>query len=44
MGNGDAKEHICMSHGHELRGGMPVGGACRMEENKGRKNGTTVMA
>ena len=27
MGNGEAKELICMTHGHELRGeGMLVGG------------------
>ena len=25
MGNGVAKEFICMTHGHELRGGMPEG-------------------
>ena len=27
MGNGEAKELICMTHGHELRGG----GECRQE-------------
>ena len=27
MGNGEAKEFMCMTHGHELRGGMLVGGA-----------------
>ena len=26
MGYGEAKELICMTHGHELRGGMQVGG------------------
>ena len=26
IGNGEAKEFICMTHGHELRGGMLVGG------------------
>ena len=26
MGNGEAKELICMTHGHEVRGGMQVGG------------------
>ena len=37
MGNGEAKELICMTHGHELRGGMLVGGSCRVEGNKGEK-------
>ena len=27
MGNGEAKELLCMTHGHELRWGMLVGGA-----------------
>ena len=46
MGNGEAKELICMTHGHELReGGILVGGRCRAEGNKGEeKNGTTVIA
>ena len=26
-----------MTHGHELRGGMLVGGGCRAEWNKGEK-------
>ena len=26
MGNGEAKELICMTHGHERRGGMVEGG------------------
>ena len=26
VGNVEAKELICMTHGHELRGGMQVGG------------------
>ena len=26
MGNGEAKELICMTHGHELRGGGDAGG------------------
>ena len=26
MGNGEAKELICVTHGHELRGGILVGG------------------
>ena len=38
MGNGEAKEFVCMSHGHELnRGGMLVGGWYRAERNKGEK-------
>ena len=36
IGNVEAKELICMTHGHELKGGE-----CRWEGNKG-KNGTTV--
>ena len=41
MGNAEAKELICMTHGHELVG---VGGY-RVEEKKGEeKNGTTVRA
>ena len=35
-GNGEAKELICTTHGHEL-GGMLVGGGCRVEGIKGRK-------
>ena len=27
MGNGEATEFICMTHGHELSGGMLKGGA-----------------
>ena len=26
MGNGEAKELICMTHGHDLRGGGTAGG------------------
>ena len=37
MGNVEAKELICMTHGHELKGGMRVGGVCRAEGNKGGK-------
>ena len=41
MENGEAKELICMTHGHELSrgggGGMLVGGGCRAEGNKGEK-------
>ena len=46
MGNGEAKELTCTTHGYELRwrnaGGR--GGRYRAEGNKGRKNGTTVIA
>ena len=38
MGNGEAKELICITHGHELRGG------CWVDGDKGRKNGSTVIA
>ena len=31
MGNVEAKELICMTHGHELGGGKLVGGGCRAE-------------
>ena len=38
MGNGEAKELICMTHVHELRGGgMVVRGGCRVEGDKGEK-------
>ena len=38
MGNGEAKEFVCMSHGHELnRGGMLVGGGTGQRGIKGRK-------
>ena len=42
--NGEAKEFICTTHGHELRWGNPGGrwGAGR-RGIKGRKNGTTVI-
>ena len=33
MGNGEAKEVICMTHGHELRGE----GRCRAEGDKGKE-------
>ena len=45
MGNGEAKELICMTHGHELRWGNAGGRACAGWRGiKGRKNGTTVIA
>ena len=38
MRNGEAKELICSSHGHELRdGGMLVGGDVEGGGNKGEK-------
>ena len=38
MGNGKAKELICTTHGHDLRGGSAGGrGQCRAERNKGEK-------
>ena len=37
MGNGEAKELICMTYGHELGGGMLVGEGCRVEGAKGEK-------
>ena len=40
MGNGEPKELICVTHGHELSmGGMQVGGEYRAEGNKGGKMG-----
>ena len=40
MGNGEAKELICTTHGHELsKGRMLVGGGYRVEGNKGGKWG-----
>ena len=45
MGSGEAKELICIAHEHELRGrGILLGVGCRVEGNKGRKNGTTIIA
>ena len=49
IGNGEAKELICMTHGHELREGLLEGGDCwregeyRAEEGKGGKIGTSVI-
>ena len=38
IGNGEAKELICMTLGHKLRGwGMLVGEESRVEEDKGEK-------
>ena len=46
IGNGEAKEFICMTHGCELSGEECWWeGRCRAEGNKGEGgNGTTVMA
>ena len=46
MGNGEANELICMTHGHELRWESAGGrGECWEEGNKGEKKiGTTVIA
>ena len=40
MGNGEAKELICMTHGHELRRGANArgGGLQGVEGDKGEKN------
>ena len=37
IGNGEAKEFICMAHGHELRRGVLEGWLCRAEGDKGEK-------
>ena len=37
MGNGEAKELIYMTDGHELRWGNDGGGGCRVEGNKWEK-------
>ena len=46
MGNGEAKELVCMTHGHELRWGemLVEGGVQGGGEWRGEKNGTTVIA
>ena len=46
IGNGEAKELKCTTHGHELRVGGNVGGRKGkvLKELKGRKSGTTVIA
>ena len=45
IGNGEAKELICTTHGHKLRGENAGGrGGTRRRGIKGRKNGTTVIA
>ena len=46
MGNGEVKELICTTHGHELRWGNAGGkGSTAQKGIKGReKNGTIVIA
>ena len=44
MGNVEAKELICTTHGHELRWGNADGRGRGRRGIKGRKNGTTVIA
>ena len=40
VGNVEAKELICMTHGHELQGGGDEkGGVCRMEWSEGGEMG-----
>ena len=41
MGNGEANELTCMTHGHELRGRMRMGGAGWRGIKGG--NGTTII-
>ena len=45
MGNGEGKELICTTHGHELKGGYAGGrGVQGGGGERGEKNGTTVIA
>ena len=44
MRNGEAKELVCITHGHELRWGNDGGRGVQGRGNKGMKNGTTVIA
>ena len=37
IGNGEAKELTCMTHGHEPRWGMLLGEGCRAQGNKEEK-------
>ena len=41
IGNVEAKELICMTHGHELKGGMQVGGGVQDGGEQRGENGTT---
>ena len=45
IGNGEAEEIICTTHGHELRVGNDGGRAVQGRgEQRGEKNGRTVTA
>ena len=44
VGNVEAKERICMTHGHELWGGGVEGRGVGRMEWSGGGNGTTVIA
>ena len=44
MGNGEAKELICITHGHELRGRDAGGRGGAGWRGIMGKNGTTVLA
>ena len=45
MRNGETKEHICTTCGHELKWGNDGGGGVQGRgEKRGEKNGTTVIA
>ena len=45
MGNGEARELICMTHRHELRWGNDGGrGGTGQRGIKGRKKGTMIIA
>ena len=45
MGSGEAKELICMTHGHELRWGGNVGGrGCAGQRGIKGVEGATVIA
>ena len=45
IGNGEAKEVISMTHGHELMwGGGIIGGNTGWRGGKGEKIGTTIIA
>ena len=37
IGDGEVKEFTCMTHGHELSGGMLEGGRFRAERDEGEK-------
>ena len=43
-GNVEAKELICMTHGHELKGGNVGGRGCTGWRGIKGENGTTVIA